>query len=277
MGTVEPMTEAEAVDRAESIIRARELSASERAARLTELVERFPNSSRVEVCVASCLEQLAMAHIKRRSSVETRIETAFTLLRADYVSQGSWKYPGQRDADEGWGWIGPYAWSEADYQHRFASLLEEEFPGAVHLEMPINERMRSDLYPLPPGVKRRSPQYIDIVISNLAFLADMEQTAEAAGATFRKHQHEAFIEVKWYWQAAARWTGNDRKRFLADVRSDLNRLHVHLQRGRCCVAAMLVVDDRGTFLPQLPGDAVPAGVMLLPLAPPIADEGEGDI
>jgi hypothetical protein len=33
------------------------------------------------------------------------------------------------------------------------------------------------------------------------------------------------------------------------------RLHVHLKARRCAVAAMLVADDRGTFLPRLRTEA----------------------
>jgi hypothetical protein len=202
------------------------------------------------------------------ASVRSGIERAFAALREDYEDYGNWRYPGPMDADEEWGWIGPFAWSEADYAHRFAMLLEREFPRAVHLEMPINERMRSDLEPLPEGVRRRHAQSIDIVISDLGEIAALPQTALDAGRAFRARRHEAFIEVKWFPKAAARWNGIDRDRFLKSVPADLARLERHLVAGRCAVGAMLVVDDRGTFLPEVTSDGIPHGVLFLPLGPP---------
>lgn len=238
-------------------------SVKQRRARLEQLAESFPI-----VAVTAYFEILAMQEHARESRIREGIYRAFAQLREEYLRLGSWLYVGQRDADEGWGWIGPYAWSEADYQHRFASLLEQEFPRAVHLEMPINERMRSDLDALPADVKRRSAQYVDIVISDLSALAELPQTHDGAGAAFRSFEHEAFIEVKWYWKAAARWEWKDLRRFLRDVPADLTRLHAHLAAERCSVAAMLVVDDRGSFLPRLPSELRPDDVILLELSPP---------
>jgi hypothetical protein len=71
------------------------------------------------------------------AEVRAALERAFGKLRADYEESGGWRYLGPRDADEQWGWIGPYAWSEADFTYKYARLLEEEFPRAVRLEMPI--------------------------------------------------------------------------------------------------------------------------------------------
>jgi hypothetical protein len=210
------------------------------------------------------------------AAVRAGLERAFEKLRAEYEESGGWLYVGPRDRDEDWGWIGPYAWSEADFTYKFARLLEEEFPRAVHLEMPINERMRSDLDPLPEGVKRRLPQYIDIVVANLESLASLDATADSAGAAFRARRHEAFIEAKWFPKASRHFEGIDRRRFLKSVPADIRRLHAHLKAGRCAVAAMLVVDDGGAFLPRLLAEAAEPDclraalddVCLFPLAPP---------
>jgi hypothetical protein len=200
--------------------------------------------------------------------VRAALERAFAKLRIEYEQSGGWLYPGPKDAEEDWGWIGPYAWWEADFAHRYAMLLEEDFPGAVHLEMPINERMRADLDPLPEGVKRRNPQYIDIVVTDLASLDHLPATARGAGAAFRSRRHEAFIEVKWFPKAAKRWDGPDFDRFIRSVPADIERLDAHLNAGRCAVAAMLVVDDRGRFLPRLSQHTLREGVLVFGLTPP---------
>lgn len=206
----------------------------------------------------------------RSEDIREKVFAAFAALRADFTRAASWKYPGALDADESWGWLGPWAWSEADIQHRFATFLEQQFGvGAVHLEMPINERMRSDLDPLPPDKKRRATTFIDLVVADLAELSGLPQTADGAGAAFRARRHEAFIEVKWRNKAAATWFGLDYKTFSDEVASDLERLHLHHLRGRCSVAALLFVDNDGRYWPKfLSEHQVPNDVLQLVLAPP---------
>jgi hypothetical protein len=110
--------------------------------------------------------------------------------------------------------------------------------------------------------------FIDLVVTDLAELAALPQTAEGVGAAFRARRHEAFIEVKWRSRGAERWLWHDYQTFSTETSADIERLHLHRQAGRCTMAAMLVVDNRGSFWSQLQSEQqFPDDVLLLALTP----------
>jgi hypothetical protein len=127
-----------------------------------------------------------------RDHVAAGIDSAWAALRQEYAQRGGYLFPGALDGDEGFGYMGPLGWSEGDSQFRFGLFLEREFPGCVHLEMPLRASTRPDLNiaPGPRGVNR-----IDIVVSDMG---DAPEDASEAGRLFRTRVHEAFIEVKWF-------------------------------------------------------------------------------
>jgi hypothetical protein len=196
-------------------------------------------------------------------AIRRRIGGAFELLRQAYATSGGWRYPGYLDKAESYGYIGPFAWSEADYVHRFATFLERDFPGAVHLEMPIRVGTRIDADQPPPG-KRSVTTFVDIVVSDLG---EMPSDPRAAGERFRGMTHEAFIEVKWFVRAPEKWIGVDWRRFKTGVARDVEKLRVHKQLGRCHVAAMLIVDDSDRFIARVDELTLSEDVDLLLLSP----------
>jgi hypothetical protein len=202
------------------------------------------------------------------AEIRSRIQSAFAELQRLYGVEGGWRYPGYLDADEQHGYIGPFAWSEADVKRRFAAFLDERLPGAVHMEMPIRPGTRSDLDPLPPGA-RAVTKYIDIVVSDLSGMPD---DYLEAGSVFRGRRHEAFIEAKWFPKASERWFWDGMKRFKEQVPGDVTRLAVHKARGRCSIAAMFIVDDDGRYVASIDELDLSPEVDLLILTP---DAGPG--
>lgn len=176
-------------------------------------------------------------------AIRAKILTAFGHLKATYALNGAWRYPGSRSGEEGY--LGPWGWSEGDYQYQLARLLEVEFPGCIHVEMPIRPCMVRNLG-LPQGA--RGIEHIDIVVSDLSALSP---EPEEAGRQFRAHRHEAFIEVKRYLKADPRWKSTNWRDFKKAVPADAERLGRHLVAERCVLAMMLIVDDWGCHVPRM--------------------------
>lgn len=195
-------------------------------------------------------------------AVRAGIERAFNKLQQQYLTLGGWRYPGWRSAKEGHGYLGPWAWSEGDYQFHFARLLEEQFPGCVHIEFPLKAATRDDLG-LAPGA--RGSTHVDIVISDLSKLPN---DPLEAGRLFRSRRHEAFIEVKRFMKTTERWRAINWRDFQKGVLPDTARLSAHLQAGRCLIAAMLIVDDRGWQTSRMWELEMPDDVLYLVLQPP---------
>ncbi len=191
--------------------------------------------------------------------VQERIESAARRLQVDYSRCGGWRseYAGYLDVDDPAfpGYVGSFAWSEADIQHRFANLLHDEFgeleadgDSAVHLELPIREGTRSDLDPVVAPARRRV-QHIDIVVTDPRHLRGVPADQPSGiGHAFRGQQHLAFIEVKWFHKGSTRWTRHNwNAKVIKGVEPDVDRLAEHVARGRCLVGAMLLVDDTGAY------------------------------
>jgi len=174
--------------------------------------------------------------------VRAGIRSAFARLQEQYRALGGWRYSGSLPAEEGYGYLGPWAWSEGDYQYKFARLLEDEpgFRGHVHIEVPLRPAFRSGL-DLSPGALGTS--HVDIVVTD--FTDTLPDATVDAGDLLRDHCHSAFIEAKWFLKSAPRWRNINWRAFERGVRSDIQRLSKQQKNGWCQVAAMLVVDDWG--------------------------------
>jgi hypothetical protein len=171
--------------------------------------------------------------------------TAFRSLKTRYLEVGGWLYPGDLGESRGYGFLGPWAWSEGDYQYQFARALEVEFPGSVHLEMPLKPAFRSGLE-LAPGSK--GTRHIDIVVSDLASLP---VDHAPAGRLFRERTHEAFVEVKRFMKGREEFRNINWRDFCKGVSGDAARLSEQKARGWCQVAALLIVDDRAWHVDRM--------------------------
>jgi hypothetical protein len=199
-----------------------------------------------------------------RSEAQRRVAAAFAPLQAAYFERGGWKYPGFLTEADGYSYPGPLAWSEADFQYRFAKLLETEFPDcAVYLELPLRARTRPDLS-LLPGAKGST--HIDIVVTDLSGVVADDPARE--GTAFRTRCHEAFIEVKWFLKSYERWKFHHCRSFRKGVPADLERLSAHQGAGRCLAAALLLVIDAPWVMPLVHELEVPKSVDLLLLEGP---------
>jgi hypothetical protein len=207
--------------------------------------------------------------------VRERVQAAFHCLQSEYVKFGGWqpRYGGYLDEDDAAfpGYVGPFAWSEADIQHRFANDLSEQFRSletsgrpAVHIGLPIRVGTRDDLEKDESG-KLPAQQHIDIVVTDPNGVPDGDDVAPTElGRAFRSQQHLAFIEVKWFHKGSKHWEKHNWKaKVVAGVQPDLDRLEQHLAKGRCLVAAMLLVDDTGAYLDRYDELAWPADVLRL--------------
>jgi hypothetical protein len=175
--------------------------------------------------------------------VRAGIAHAFDAFHVEWVKNGGYRYPGYLDEAEQ-SWVGPWAWSEADLQHRFANELDRQFASLsrardephVHLEMPVRIGTRSDL------VEGEPRQAVDIVLTDPGQIP--RDDAELASRIFRSMTHLAFVEVKWFHKGSPRWLEkNWHDKVVAGAQPDINRLAEHVRAKRCHVAAMLLVDD----------------------------------
>jgi hypothetical protein len=183
--------------------------------------------------------------------ITARLFAAYERLQFHYTKGGGWRdrYRGYPDAEDGFGYVGPLAWSEADYQFLYATELAREFQSLpslpmVHLELPIRIGTRADL-PADAAGKPPRVTHVDIVVT------DPEQIpydAVEATEAFRTQRHHAFIEVKWFHKGSPRWLEfNWQRKVVGGVQPDLHRLADHKATGRCQVAAMLLIDDTGAY------------------------------
>jgi hypothetical protein len=213
------------------------------------------------------------------NEVRARLEAALGKLREEHTEYGGWRpeYGGYLDTNDASfpGYVGPLAWSEVDIQHRFANLLHEQFRDieseghtAIHLGLPIRVGTRSDLDPVPAG-KRAPLQHIDIVVTDPRELPDRRSSsAQGIGHAFRALQHLAFIEVKWFHKGSEHWNAHNWKAKVKDgVQPDIDRLAEHRSKGRCLVAAMLLVDDTHAYIDRYRELNWPPDVLRLALDP----------
>jgi hypothetical protein len=130
---------------------------------------------------------------------------------------------------------GPTIWCEGDAQFRFALELEREFPGCIHLEMPVARFMFSDF-----DKRLDARQFIDIVVSDLSDFDHEDDTQ-----VFAERQHDAFIEVKYAGRSDPRWQRDSIRKIFDYLPIDLRKLEESIARGRCRFAGVLLVDDSG--------------------------------
>lgn len=185
---------------------------------------------------------------------------AFQSLKKRYLNVGGWRFPGVLDEQRGWGFAGPWAWSEGDYQYQFALALERRFRRCVHLEMPLKAAFRDGL--------SKKTAHIDIVVSDLSSLPLRDP--DQAGRLLRAHEHEAFIEVKCYLKGLPEWRSINWRDFQQGVVPDARRLSDYKERGWCKVAAMLIVDDQGWHVGRMGDIDLPSDITYFVLRPPVA-------
>jgi hypothetical protein len=193
------------------------------------------------------------------AALDAGLTKAFQFFLADYAEMGGHRFHGFAAYGDPRNYQGPHIWSEGDCQFRLAVALEKQFPGMVHLEVPLAKYTVQDY---DPAVDRR--QFVDIVVSDLSEF-DFERDVFAA------RSHDLFVEVKYVGHSTAReWSFDSRRKIQLGVRSDLERLRRQVEIGRCRRAALLLVDDDshldGVLHPKGPaGKGLPWSPLVRPL------------
>lgn len=186
-----------------------------------------------------------------------QLGAAYLRMLQGYARWGGHSYYGWTEQTDPRNYLGPAIWSEADCVLRFAFELEKDFPGQVHLELPMATWTLQDYDP-----KLDARQYVDLVVSDFSnFVADGD-----AQTRFKTKRHDLFVEVKYFKKAAHGPFKFDLKKKLPSVSADIARLNRHMERGHCRHAAMLVVDD-GNFWEEFCGDVEFGEVLDLTVSP----------
>jgi hypothetical protein len=193
----------------------------------------------------------------RLDQIDAGISAAFDEFLAAYAENGGHLHAGFLGLDNPRTYKGPLLWTEGDCQWRFALALEKQFPGMVHLEMPLARYTVRDFDP-----KQDARQFIDIVVSDLS---DFDPET----MDFAERQHDVFIEVKYVGHGTG-FVAVGKRTISQGVRSDLERLKRNLvEKERCKRAAMLVVDD-ANHVEAEPGKGLPWSPAIPLLANPTA-------
>jgi hypothetical protein len=166
-------------------------------------------------------------------ALQAGLTQAYVQFLKLYAEKGGHRYYGFADHGDPRNYQGPLIWSEGDCQFRFALALEHQFPGLVHVEVPLAKYTVQDYDPA-----KDQRQFIDIVVSDLSTF-DIERDVFAA------RPHDLFVEVKYVGHSALRgqWAFDSRRKIADGVKSDLERLHRNMDLGRCRAAALLLIDD----------------------------------
>ena len=184
---------------------------------------------------------------------------AFEDFTETYRRLGAHRFHGWDRAEDPRNYYGPLLWSEMDCALRMALALERRFPERVHLEMPVASWTFADY---DKAVDKR--QFVDIVVSDLREFVEDETTQ----ARFIRHRHDIFIEAKYFPAGCSKTLKFDHLKKVPSVMADAERLQLHLERGHCSVAAVLVVDDDGLFSGESAKLDWPADVIRLVATPP---------
>jgi hypothetical protein len=188
--------------------------------------------------------------------VRDSLHAAFDRFLVQWARRGGHRYHGRPSADDPRSYSGPMVWSENDCVYRLALELEKEFPGQVHFEFKMSA---SSVWDFDVG-KGDTQDAVDLVVSDLDdFVED-----ESSHRRFGTKQHELFIEAKWFQKRF--WT-NSVRAGMEGVKADALKQEKRLERGRCLVAALLVVDDENAFEDRRHEVAVPDGIELLVASP----------
>jgi hypothetical protein len=193
-----------------------------------------------------------------QNAVVGRMETAFERFLGLYAELGAHRFYGWDHAEDPRNYYGPTFWSEADCALRFAMALEPEFPHNVHLEFPLVGWTLADW-----DKERDKRQFVDVVASDLSKFSEDDTSQER----FRSRCHELFVEVKYLPAGCSKTWRHDHVRKVESVAGDAARLALHLQRGHCLVAAVLVVDDDCLFEDNAGRVSWPAEVQRLVASP----------
>ena len=167
-----------------------------------------------------------------------RLDAAYLSFLRAYSEWGGHRFYGWTQYEDPKNYLGPMIWSEADCVLRFAFELEREFPEQVHLEVPMARWTLLDY-----DKKLDARQYVDLVVSDFSDF----KAGDHAQESFLSKQHELFVEVKYFRKSAHGPWKFDLKKKLPSIAADIKRLALHVERGHCRYAAMLVVDDGGYF------------------------------
>jgi hypothetical protein len=177
-----------------------------------------------------------------------RVVQAFDHFLVDYAHWGAHNYYGWDRIEDGRNFRGPTFWSESDCVLRFALTLERVFPHQVHLELPVVGWVFANY---DPGTEKK--QFVDIVVSDVRDFVEDETSQER----FRTRMHEVFVEAKYFPAGCSKTWRYDHVRKIPSIRADAARLADHVERGRCAVAAVLIVDDDDLW--EAEGGATSAG------------------
>lgn len=143
----------------------------------------------------------------------------------EFVSEyGGQTYDGYLGPENGWGWHGPFVWSEdGDLKRVITKLCEDEFGFLnVHNESKVSQ-MAFEEY----SGKSKS---IDIDVTNAQSVTSRQE--------FRKLRHGLFVEVKMF-QKGSSGSGEAVAKYLMDC----EKLHEEVKAGRCHEAIAIVVDE----------------------------------
>lgn len=177
---------------------------------------------------------------------------AFARFLELYAVSGGHRHYGFNVRGDPRNYQGPLIWTEGDCQFRLALSLEEQFPGMVHVEVPLAKYTIHDYEP-----KIDARQFIDIVVSDLSSF-DVERDV------FAKRPHDLFVEVKYVGHGTGTWAAVGRRTISGGVKSDLERLKKNLDRCRCRAAALLLIDDN-SYLEEAAGKGLPWDPRVRPL------------
>jgi hypothetical protein len=166
-------------------------------------------------------------------TLDRGIAAAFTSLLRLYEEHGGHNYYGYRGQGDERNYKGPVFWTEGDCQYQLALALEQQFPGMVHIEMPVAHYMRWDY-----NTEKHRRQFVDVVVSDLSGF-DTERDC------FAKRTDDLFVEVKYAGNSSPPYYGDKLKRIFHPnyLPADLERCAVSVADGWCRRAAVLLVDD----------------------------------
>ena len=188
--------------------------------------------------------------------LDRRLRDAADRFLALYARYGGWRHHGRPDATDPGGYAGPLFWQEDDVRFRFASELEREFPGAVHLNSLLSSATVQGWDAEQDGER----QHVDILLDDLR---DFEDGPDAL-RRFAERTSVAFVETRFI---RLRRQARDVERDLQGVVDDVARLGRHWQAGRAGRTIMLVADDDGLLPAARETMPWPAGVELVHAGP----------
>jgi len=192
------------------------------------------------------------------AEVGGKLDAAFERFLSVYTRFGGQNYYGWDHHADAQNFRGPVFWSEQDCAFRLGLELEKEFPFCVHYEFSVASWTFADFDKAIDKIGR-----IDLAVTDLHDFVENETSQER----FQRHQHDIFIEAKYFPAGCTKTWRYDHETKVPAVYADAARLAKHLERGHCKVGACLVVDDDGLFAELYDPATWPASVRLLHASP----------